>query len=138
MQRHKQGGHVFCGRKEAGTSPGSRAGCGGCATPASGSGAAEALREPAPGTAGAGAGDWVPLVSSPGHSLPLREQRVLSVLGTTDGTKCFILGGGCAAQTKVILTCTNRRTCVLVGRWGVFVDYDGASSCLDTLRQLYL
>lgn len=46
-------------------------GAGGCATPASGSGAAEALREPAPGTAGAGAGDWVPLVSSPGHSLPL-------------------------------------------------------------------
>lgn len=91
-----------------------------------------------PGTAGARAGDWVPLVSSPGHSLPVREQRVLSVLGTTDGTKRFILGGGCAAQTKVILTCTNRRTCVLVGRWGVFVDYDGASSCLDTLRQLYL
>lgn len=136
MQGHKQGGHVFCGTKEAGSSAGSRAGCGGLRHPGQ---RERRFGNLLPGTAGARPGDWVPLVSSPGHSLPVRgEQRVLSVLGTTDGTKRFILGGGCAAQTKVILTYTNQRTCVLVGRWGVFVGYDGASSCLVTLKQLYL
>lgn len=61
--------------------------------------------------------DWVPLVSSPGQGCSVRaEKGVFSVLEKAKTSRSILGGGCCAAQTKVKITCSNQRMCILVGR----------------------